>query len=77
MSGSHPVKFLFTIPARFTLQSGGDYEICLFLISLDLRARPHQQAIVEKHQPDVIGHHRGKEVHDEMFPLRRGREAGL
>lgn len=34
-----------------------------------LRARPHQlAAIVEKHQPDVIGLQETK-VHDDMFPL--------
>ncbi len=34
-----------------------------------LRARPHQlQALVEQHQPDVIGLQETK-VHDEMFPL--------
>lgn len=34
-----------------------------------LRARPHQlQAIVDKHQPDVIGLQETK-VHDDMFPL--------
>ncbi|CBA20916.1 Exonuclease III [Erwinia amylovora] len=34
-----------------------------------LRARPHQlQAIVEQHQPDVIGLQETK-VHDDMFPL--------
>lgn len=34
-----------------------------------LRARPHQlEAIVEKHQPDVIGLQETK-VHDDMFPL--------
>lgn len=34
-----------------------------------LRARPHQlTAIVEKHQPDVIGLQETK-VHDDMFPL--------
>lgn len=34
-----------------------------------LRARPHQlEAIIEKHQPDVIGLQETK-VHDDMFPL--------
>ncbi|WP_299996314.1 exodeoxyribonuclease III [uncultured Cedecea sp.] len=34
-----------------------------------LRARPHQlQALVEQHQPDVIGLQETK-VHDDMFPL--------
>jgi exodeoxyribonuclease III len=34
-----------------------------------LRARPHQlEALVEKHQPDVIGLQETK-VHDDMFPL--------
>ena len=34
-----------------------------------LRARPHQlEAIVEKHQPDVIGLQETK-VHDDMFPV--------
>ena len=34
-----------------------------------LRARPHQlEAIVEQHQPDVIGLQETK-VHDDMFPL--------
>ncbi|MCS5781173.1 endonuclease/exonuclease/phosphatase family protein [Klebsiella pneumoniae subsp. pneumoniae] len=42
-----------------------------------LRARPHQlAAIVEKHQPDVIGLQETK-VHDDMFPSRRGRQARL
>ncbi|MGU0016164.1 endonuclease/exonuclease/phosphatase family protein [Escherichia coli] len=40
--------------------NGSDYEICLFNIN-GLRARPHQlEAIVEKHQPDVIGLQRQK-----------------
>ncbi|WP_031333251.1 endonuclease/exonuclease/phosphatase family protein, partial [Yersinia pestis] len=34
-----------------------------------LRARPHQlAAIIEQHQPDVIGLQETK-VHDDMFPL--------
>ncbi len=34
-----------------------------------LRARPHQlAALIEKHQPDVIGLQETK-VHDEQFPL--------
>lgn len=34
-----------------------------------LRARPHQlEAIIAKHQPDVIGLQETK-VHDDMFPL--------
>lgn len=41
-----------------------------------LRARPHQlAAIVDKHQPDVIGLRETK-VHDDMFPLEGGK-AGL
>ena len=33
-----------------------------------LRARPHQlQAIIEQHNPDIIGLQETK-VHDEMFP---------
>ncbi len=50
------------------MHSGSDYEIRLFNIN-GLRARPHQlAAIVEKHQPDVIGLQETK-VHDDMFPL--------
>ena len=34
-----------------------------------LRARPHQlAALIEKHQPDVIGLQETK-VHDDQFPL--------
>ncbi|HDA3575012.1 TPA: endonuclease/exonuclease/phosphatase family protein, partial [Salmonella enterica subsp. enterica serovar Cotham] len=41
-----------------------------------LRARPHQlEAIVEKHQPDVIGLQETK-VHDEMFPLEEVAKLG-
>ena len=41
-----------------------------------LRARPHQlQAIVEKHQPDVIGLQETK-VHDDMFPLEEVAKLG-
>ncbi len=70
-----PGKISVTIPTRFTLQSGSDYEICLFNIN-GLRARPHQlEAIVEKHQPDVIGLQETK-VHDEMFPLEEVAKLG-
>ncbi|XPE41971.1 endonuclease/exonuclease/phosphatase family protein [Shigella flexneri] len=42
-----------------------------------LRARPHQlAAIVEKHQPDVIGLQETK-VHDDMFPLEEVAKARL
>ncbi len=38
-----------------------------------LRARPHQlAALIEKHQPDVIGLQETK-VHDEQFPWPRCR----
>ena len=41
-----------------------------------LRARPHQlEAIVEKHQPDVIGLQETK-VHDDMFPLEEVAKLG-
>ena len=41
-----------------------------------LRARPHQlAAIVEKHQPDVIGLQETK-VHDDMFPLEEVAKLG-
>lgn len=41
-----------------------------------LRARPHQlEAIVEKHQPDVIGLQETK-VHDDMFPLEEVTKLG-
>lgn len=41
-----------------------------------LRARPHQlEAIVEKHQPDVIGLQETK-VHDVMFPLEEVAKLG-
>ncbi|WP_445497731.1 exodeoxyribonuclease III [Photorhabdus sp. SF281] len=41
-----------------------------------LRARPHQlAAIVEQHQPDVIGLQETK-VHDEAFPLEEVRKLG-
>ncbi len=41
-----------------------------------LRARPHQlEAIVEKHQPDVIGLQEHK-VHDDMFPLEEVAKLG-
>lgn len=54
---------------------GSDYEICLFNIN-GLRARPHQlEAIVEQHQPDVIGLQETK-VHDDMFPLEEVAKLG-
>ncbi|HDC4426295.1 TPA: exodeoxyribonuclease III [Enterobacter asburiae] len=41
-----------------------------------LRARPHQlEAIVEQHQPDVIGLQETK-VHDDMFPLEEVAKLG-
>ncbi|VDZ67364.1 Exodeoxyribonuclease III [Klebsiella aerogenes] len=41
-----------------------------------LRARPHQlAAIVDKHQPDVIGLQETK-VHDDMFPLEEVAKLG-
>lgn len=41
-----------------------------------LRARPHQlQALVEQHQPDVIGLQETK-VHDDMFPLEEVSKLG-
>lgn len=41
-----------------------------------LRARPHQlKALVEKHDPDVIGLQETK-VHDDMFPLQEVAELG-
>lgn len=41
-----------------------------------LRARPHQlEALVEQHQPDVIGLQETK-VHDDMFPLEQVRQLG-
>ncbi|PSS49814.1 exodeoxyribonuclease III [Enterobacter sp. FS01] len=41
-----------------------------------LRARPHQlQAIVDQHQPDVIGLQETK-VHDDMFPLEEVAKLG-
>lgn len=41
-----------------------------------LRARPHQlQALVEQHQPDVIGLQETK-VHDDMFPLEEVAKLG-
>ncbi|MGU0161084.1 exodeoxyribonuclease III [Escherichia coli] len=55
--------------------NGSDYEICLFNIN-GLRARPHQlEAIVEKHQPDVIRLQETK-VHDDMFPLEEVAKLG-
>lgn len=42
-----------------------------------LRARPHQlAAIVEKHQPDVIGLQETK-VHDDMFLSKRSRGSAI
>ncbi|MDI8841709.1 hypothetical protein MJI69_30135, partial [Salmonella enterica subsp. enterica serovar Anatum] len=44
--------------------------------ALGVRARPHQlEAIVEKHQPDVIGLQETK-VHDKMFPLEEVAKLG-
>lgn len=41
-----------------------------------LRARPHQlQAIVEQHNPDIIGLQETK-VHDEVFPVNLAEELG-
>lgn len=41
-----------------------------------LRARPHQlAAIIEQHQPDVIGLQETK-VHDDMFPLEEVSQHG-
>ena len=41
-----------------------------------LRARPHQlAAIIDKHQPDVIGLQETK-VHDDMFPLEEVAKLG-
>jgi endonuclease/exonuclease/phosphatase (EEP) superfamily protein YafD len=41
-----------------------------------LRARPHQlAALIEKHQPDVIGLQETK-VHDDQFPLEEVRALG-
>ncbi len=66
MSGSHPVKFLLP-STRFTLQSGSDYEICLFNIN-GLRARPHRLKRLSK-TPARCDRSTEDKVHDEMFPL--------
>lgn len=75
MSGSHPVKFL--LPSQH--DSPCKVAVTMKFVSFNingLRARPHQlEAIVEKHQPDVIGLQETK-VHDEMFPLEEVAKLG-
>lgn len=75
MSGSHSVKFL--LPSQH--DSPCKVAVTMKFVSFNingLRARPHQlEAIVEKHQPDVIGLQETK-VHDEMFPLEEVAKLG-
>lgn len=75
MSGSHPVKFL--LPSQH--DSPCKVAVTMKFVSFNingLRARPHQlEAIVEKHQPDVIGLQETK-VHDEMFLLEEVAKLG-
>ena len=64
-----------TITAHFSRENGTAHEVCLFNIN-GLRARPHQlAAIIEQHQPDVIGLQETK-VHDDMFPLEEVSQHG-
>lgn len=75
MSGSHPVKFLLPSQRDSPCKVAVTMKFVSFNIN-GLRARPHQlEAIVEKHQPDVIGLQETK-VHDEMFPLEEVAKLG-
>jgi len=59
---------IVTIAPHTRNQNGSDMKFVSFNIN-GLRARPHQlEALVEQHQPDIIGLQETK-VHDDMFPL--------
>ena len=64
---NHP-NYLLTSAANFIAKRSPTMKFVSFNIN-GLRARPHQlAAIIEQHQPDVIGLQETK-VHDDMFPL--------
>ncbi len=66
--GSQPGEFLLPSLHYSPCTVAATMKFVSFNIN-GLRARPHQlAAIVEKHQPDVIGLQETK-VHDDMFPL--------
>lgn len=63
-----------TIAGKFS-DSGYHMKFVSFNIN-GLRARPHQlEALVEQHQPDIIGLQETK-VHDDMFPLEDVQKLG-
>jgi len=75
---THPHDFLLKNryhPAQHSQHTGAAMKFVSFNIN-GLRARPHQlEALVEQHQPDVIGLQETK-VHDDMFPLEEVAKLG-
>lgn len=71
---SSQLRKFATILALFILQSGSDYEICLFIIN-GLRARPHQLAAIVENTNRMLLAYRTK-VHDDMFLSKRVAKLG-